>query len=99
MAECAEKIRDTIEARKAYEHIRNLATKINYKRCIAIARKTTRQKKENFKKFAISLNRFTNMAYVWKKMNVFKNEIIRKCGAKKEIKSTTELLGLKCWKE
>lgn len=44
-AECAEKIRDRIEARKAYVHIRNLATKINYKRCIAIARKTTKQKK------------------------------------------------------
>lgn len=73
-ADCRKAIKDRNTARKAYEKIRNLATKINYKRSIAVARRVVNEKKkENFRKFASSLNRFTDVSYVWKKMNTFKN--------------------------
>lgn len=41
---------------------------------MALVRRATRRKKrESFKSFAESLDRFCDMKYVWNRMNVFKN--------------------------
>lgn len=71
---CDKAIKDRIAARKTYERSKDLASKIEYKKTIAIARRITKQKKrENFKSFATNLNRFSNIKYIWQKMNIFKN--------------------------
>lgn len=46
---------------------------IEYKKARAIARKTIKvNKKEDFRRFAASLNKNTNLKYVWKKIKVIK---------------------------
>lgn len=50
-----------------------LANYIEKKCCMALVRRATRRKKESFRLFAASLDRFTDIKYVWNRMNVFKN--------------------------
>lgn len=72
--ECSKVNMDRNKARKNDEKIRNNATKIEYSRCIAVARKVINEKKrEGFGAFTSSLNRFADVGYVWRKMNTFKN--------------------------
>lgn len=67
-------VKARIKAWKNFEKFREENRRIEYKRCIAIARRTIKiKKRENFKNFASGLSRFTNVSYVWKMMNTFKN--------------------------
>lgn len=62
--------------KKHKEWIKNptLENHIEYKRVNAIARKTIRRKKkESFISFVSSLNRKSNIKYVWNKMRTIKN--------------------------
>lgn len=72
--ECDQLVRERKRACVAYKKHNCLSTYIEKKRCIALVRKAVRRKKkESFRFFAESLDRFVDMRYVWKRMNVFKN--------------------------
>lgn len=73
-ADCDRVIKDRARMIKVYKKLSSTLNNIKLKRCIAIARKTIKEKKRgHFKCFAASLNRFINTKYVRNKMNVFKN--------------------------
>lgn len=72
-----EECRAVIEERKTkltkYQETLDHTDFIEYKKARAIARKTIKQKKkEDFKRFATSFNKTTNLKYVWQKMKVLK---------------------------
>lgn len=71
--ECDKLIEDRKRACKAYRKHSSLANYVEKKRCEALVRRAIRRKKrESFKSFAESLDRFCDMKYVWNPMNVFK---------------------------
>lgn len=71
--ECDRLIEDRKRACKAYRKHSSLANYVEKKRCEALVRRAIRRKKrESFKSFAESLDRFCDMKYVWNPMNVFK---------------------------
>lgn len=71
--ECRIVIEDRKRKLKRYQETLSLTDFIEYKKARAIARKTVKfKKKEDFKRFAASLNKNTNLKYVWQKMKVVK---------------------------
>ncbi|XP_076235116.1 uncharacterized protein LOC143179689 [Calliopsis andreniformis] len=62
---------------KKWEHSDELGDLINYKKHVALARKTFKNKKKAcFRKFAKSINIHTNPSYVWNTCKIFKNRWI-----------------------
>lgn len=62
------------EKLEIFEQEKDLTSYIEFKKARAEVRKVIRlKKKENFVKFAQSINRNQGMTYVWKKMRVLKN--------------------------
>lgn len=75
--ECRTMVEERVKKLKNYQKSLSLQDFIEYKRARAIARKTIKnKKKEDFKIFAISLNKNTNLKYVWHKMKVLKKSFI-----------------------
>lgn len=67
-------VEDKKRACKAYRKHNCLANYIEKNRCMALVRRVTRRKKrESFKSFAESLDKFCDKKYVWNRMNIFKN--------------------------
>lgn len=72
--ECEKTIEERKEALKKYYKDMIMKNFIEYKRLRAVARKVVRRKKrKNFIKFTGSLNKNSNLSYVWKKMKIIKN--------------------------
>lgn len=72
--ECEKAIEERKEALKKYYKDMTMENFIEYKRLRAVARKVIRRKKrENFVEFAGSLNKNSDLSYVWKKMKIIKN--------------------------
>lgn len=87
--ECKEVIENRITARNVYRADRSTANGIELKRCTAVARKVLRiKKRENFKRFANSLNRFVDVGFVRKKWACSRIETINRLGVRKTIKDT-----------
>lgn len=73
-AECEEAIKNRKEALKRVKKVPSLKNWIEYKRNRAMARKIIKnKKKENFRKFAGSLNKSISINYIWNKIKVLKN--------------------------
>ena len=63
---------------KKWQFSNELNDLINYKMYAAIARKTFKNKKrENFRKFAESIDFRTSPTYVWNKTKIFKNKWVK----------------------
>lgn len=72
--ECEKAIKSRRTAQREYAKRRMMECRIEFKKTIAEARKIIkREKKENFKNFAGTLNKYTNLSYVWEKMKIFKD--------------------------
>lgn len=73
-AECQEVINDRKLKLKAYRKNPTLSLHIEYKKSCAVARKMIKKKKrECFKDFCNSINRWTGLSYVWKTVKILKN--------------------------
>ena len=65
-------------ALKKWNFTQNMVDLINYNKQCAITTRTFKiKKKENFKKFAESINIHTNARYVWNKCKIFKNKWVK----------------------
>ncbi|KYN16954.1 hypothetical protein ALC57_10777 [Trachymyrmex cornetzi] len=71
--DCDKVVKDRKMALSAFKGDRCLNKWIEYKRCRAVAKKTIKYKKINFEGFCKSINRFSDVRYVWNKTKVFKN--------------------------
>lgn len=72
--ECDRVLRLRKAALKKWEYSKKLDDYIGYKKQVAIAKKTLKQKKkESFNAFAQSLNFHTNCSHVWNTAKIFKN--------------------------
>lgn len=71
--ECRIMIEERKKKLKIYQETLTLVDFVEYKKARAIVIKTIKQKKKNdLKRFATSLNKNTNLKYVWQKMKVLK---------------------------
>lgn len=71
--DCKEIIKARKEKLRKFKEIKELQDYIEFKKARAMATKTIKQKKrENFKRFIESINKYTNISYIWKKMRVLK---------------------------
>ncbi|KAK0160438.1 hypothetical protein PV328_007848 [Microctonus aethiopoides] len=72
--ECEEAIDQRKKAFKKFKESKTLHNLTEFKKKSAMATKViNRKKRENFNEFCQSINRFTNLSYVWNTMKVFKN--------------------------
>lgn len=72
--ECEIAIKDRYNALKKVKKEKSLKNWIEYRRLRAVARKVIKKKKrEDFQRFAQSLNKNISLKYVWNKMKILKN--------------------------
>lgn len=71
--DCKEVVKVRKDKLNKFKESMDIQDYIEFKKARAIATKTINQKKrDNFKKFIESINRYTNISYVWKKIRVLK---------------------------
>ncbi|RLU23006.1 hypothetical protein DMN91_005284, partial [Ooceraea biroi] len=72
-AECAAVIQDRKAKLQTWKRSQRMEDFIEFKRARAIAKRTIKsKKKEDLDRFCNSINRYTDMSYVWNTMRVFK---------------------------
>ena len=76
--ECSEVKRQRKAAFRIWERSKDLSDFIEYKRLLALARRTfKKKKKESFVKFASTINLLTDSRYVWNTSKILKNKWIK----------------------